>query len=232
MRKFGLNIALPVGVLIILTFVIRLTDADRQIARFVWGQDQQWPGISRFPWNFLYTYAPLPAFLTAGWALMVFVAGYFSRTFKRSRGPALFLILLLGIGPGLLVNVILKDNLGRARPSELVEFGGHYEFTEIWQAGEAGPNSSFPCGHASVAFYMLAPWFIYRHRKRKRALAFLVGGILFGSLVGAARILQGGHFLSDVLWAGGLVYLCGEVLAFVLNLESGPKPDHVSGHVD
>jgi len=39
-------------------------------------------------------------------------------------------------------------------------------------------------------------------------------------LVGLARIMQGAHFVNDILWAGGLAYLTGELLsrAFHFNL--------------
>ncbi len=224
MKKLFIRMAALAAILILLTFLIWLTDADRQLARLVFNQNKQWPGIGRFPWNIIYTYAALPAFLMAGGALFVLVAGFFRSSFAVCRRQSLFFILLLALGPGLLVNVILKNNLGRARPCELVDFGGQYEFTQIWQHGAAGSNSSFPSGHASIAFYMLAPWFIYRYRNRKLALSFLAGGMAYGSLVGATRILQGGHFLSDVLWAGGLVYLCGEILAWLLHLDTAAQP--------
>ncbi len=224
MKRLFIRMAAPAAILILLTFLIWLTDADRQLACLVFAQNKQWPGIGRFPWDFIYTYAALPAFLLAGGALLVLVAGFFRPSFAVFRRQCLFYIFLLALGPGLLVNVILKDNLGRARPCELVAFGGQYEFTQIWQHGKSGKNSSFPSGHASVAFYMLAPWFIYRYRNRKLGLIFLTGGAAYGALVGVTRILQGGHFLSDVLWAGGLVYLCGEVLAWLLCLDNTARP--------
>ena len=46
---------------------------------------------------------------------------------------------------------------------------------------------------------------------------FLGFGLSFGVLVGFSRMLQGGHYLSDVLWAGGLVYLCGVILSWILD---------------
>ena len=63
----------------------------------------------------------------------------------------------------------------------------------------------------------MAPWFIFYRRRKKLAVFFLGGGLTFGLFVGFVRMLQGGHFLSDIVWAGGLVYLCGVVLSWVLN---------------
>jgi lipid A 4'-phosphatase len=45
-----------------------------------------------------------------------------------SRALLLF-VLTLGLGSGLLVNVVFKDQWGRARPRDIVEFGGSKEFT-------------------------------------------------------------------------------------------------------
>ena len=215
--KSALRIGVPVTVLLFLTFVIWGFDADIRLASLVYGDNGPWPGIDRFPWDFLYHYAPFPAFIMAGISIAVLGGGFFAAGMKKSRPQALFFVLLLALGPGLVVNVILKDNLGRARPREVVEFGGNYQFSQVWQRGDTGKNSSFPSGHASAAFYLMAPWFILRRKKRALAMTFLMLGLTYGSLVGAARILQGGHFLSDVLWAGGLVYITGEVLFLIMN---------------
>ncbi len=207
-------------VLVILTIFFSFIDADRAVARLVISPENKWFGTYTFPWNFLYKYAAVPGFLMAGIGLLIFLVGFILKFLGQFRGPALFLVLLLLLGPGLVVNVIFKDNLGRARPRELKEFGGKYEYTEIWHPGKTGKNSSFPSGHASVAFYLMAPWFILRTRKKVFALVFLSSGLTYGIIIGAARILQGGHFLSDVMWAGGFVYLVGLLLSRVLGLDN------------
>ncbi|MCF6187602.1 MAG: phosphatase PAP2 family protein, partial [Desulfobulbaceae bacterium] len=89
------------------------------------------------------------------------------------------------------------------------------------QKGTTGRHASFPSGHASIAFYTLGPWFILREKRRKAAAVFLFFGIGFGAAVGLARMLQGGHFLSDVLWAGGIVYLVGGILALIFPPAAG-----------
>lgn len=38
-------------------------------------------------------------------------------------------------------------------------------------------------------------------------------GMICGVLMGIVRMAQGGHFATDLLWAGGLVYLLGLVLS-------------------
>ena len=155
--------------------------------------------------------------MLAGRALFVFAAGFFEQILRPYRKQAAFLVLMLVLGPGLLVNMILKDNMGRARPTDIIGFGGSYQYSEPWQYGVSPKQKSFPSGHASIAFYMMAPWFIYRNRQKKLGLIFLGFGLSFGLLTGLSRMVQGGHYLSDVLWSGGLVYLCGVVLSWVLD---------------
>jgi len=203
-----------INILIAGSLLILMSNADLGIARLIVEPHNQWPGLHRLPWKMLYRMAPLPALVLTGTALVVFLAGFFKHSLKKFRRQAVFIVLFLALGPGLVVNVILKDHLGRPRPQELMEFGGNYQFVQFWQPGPGGKNSSFPCGHASIAFFLMAPWFIDRDKKRARALFFLWTGGLFGLLVGMARIMQGGHFLSDVLWAGGLVYITGELLCW------------------
>ena len=50
---------------------------------------------------------------------------------------------------------------------------------------------------------------------RRRGLA-LGGALLYGTLVGLARIVTGAHFVSDVLWSGGLICLTVATLQAVL----------------
>lgn len=202
--------------IIVLSLLIFMTGADLHMARFVVDPNNQWPGLQHEPWIFIYTMAPVPGFLLAIGAILVLFIGFFYSCLKKYRRQALFIILLLALGPGLLINVVLKDHLGRPRPQELKEFGGTRNFVQFWQPGPMKKNSSFPCGHASIAFFLMAPWFIYRRRKHNLAVFFLWVGTLFGVLVGMTRIMQGGHFLSDVLWAGGLVYITGELLSWFL----------------
>jgi lipid A 4'-phosphatase len=63
-------------------------------------------------------------------------------------------------------------------------------------------NCSFPSGHAALGFWAIAFALLAPPRRRKLAVAAAVG---FGALIGAVRIAQGAHFLSDVIASGLLV---------------------------
>jgi lipid A 4'-phosphatase len=44
----------------------------------------------------------------------------------------------------------------------------------------------------------------------------LAGGIAYGTLLGATRIIQGGHFPTDVLWAGILMLMLIATLYYLV----------------
>jgi lipid A 4'-phosphatase len=117
---------------------------------------------------------------------------------------AAFLLLALGLGPGLLVNTVLKDHWGRARPSQVTEFGGSKPFTPApLPAANCRRNCSFPAGHPAIGFYLVSFAFLVRDRRRRRAAE--AAAIAAGAVIGLARLVQGGHFLSDVVFSGLLV---------------------------
>lgn len=130
---------------------------------------------------------------------------------RLDRKALLFVALSTAIGPGLLVNTALKDHWGRARPIQIEAFGGTRHFTPApLPAHECPRNCSFVSGHAALGFSLVAFAFLLPPgRERRRAIA---AALAFGAAIGVVRIAQGGHFLSDVVWAGLLVYGTAAVL--------------------
>jgi lipid A 4'-phosphatase len=51
------------------------------------------------------------------------------RAINMDRSKWLFLMLCMAVGPGLVSNLALKDQWSRARPKQIVEFGGTKSFT-------------------------------------------------------------------------------------------------------
>lgn len=142
------------------------------------------------------------------------VLGRFVRSL-RNRLPALkilYLLLVLALGPGLLVNAFFKEYWGRARPVTVEAFGGPATFTPPWVISDAcQSNCSFVSGHAAMGFYLFAPALLARRRR-----LMLAGAVTAGMLVGAVRVIQGGHFFSDVVFSGFVVYAAARVLCYLM----------------
>jgi lipid A 4'-phosphatase len=118
------------------------------------------------------------------------------------------------------VNAGLKEHWGRARPREVMEFGGSQQFTPaLLPTAQCETNCSFVSGHAALGFYLIGIAWVSRKRR------WLVAGITLGGLVGAGRILQGGHFLGDVIFSFWVVYFSAVLLDRLCNLpQQAPEP--------
>lgn len=128
---------------------------------------------------------------------------YFKKQeFRYATQKNLAYFLLVGIiGSAILVNAVFKDHWGRARPHQTTHFGGEKSFSPpIIPTNQCNRNCSFTCGHASFGFMFIALWFLFR----KRWLFW--GSIAYGGLIGLVRIVQGGHFLSDVIFSFFVMY--------------------------
>lgn len=142
-----------------------------------------------------------------GTLLCAYLAGF--PRLRAARAKLWFAAAALAIGPGLLAHTLLKDHWGRPRPVQVIEFGGEHRYVPPWQAGGGcARNCSFVSGHAAAGFYLITgAWLWPRHRR-----AWLGAGLAAGSLVGLARMLQGGHWASDVVGAFALVWLTNAAL--------------------
>ncbi len=133
--------------------------------------------------------------------------------FGLSTKHLIYLLAALAIGPGLIVNLVLKDNWGRARPYDVIQFGGTSAFTPAFViSGECDKNCAFVSGHAAMGFYFIAFGFLCQ---RRRSL-FVLLAIIYGAIAGLVRILQGGHFLSDVVFAFFVIYATSAVLYWIM----------------
>ncbi|MEO8669174.1 MAG: phosphatase PAP2 family protein [Bauldia sp.] len=132
---------------------------------------------------------------------------------RRSLVPAnvsLFLLAGLALGPGLVVNAILKDHWGRPRPLAIDFFGGTAPYVDVWRVTDyCIRNCSFVAGEASSAAWLVALTLVVPRHFRLPTL--LVTGV-FAIALSLNRIVFGGHFLSDVLLSWGLTGLVIAVL--------------------
>jgi lipid A 4'-phosphatase len=118
---------------------------------------------------------------------------------------ALLIVTTLALGPGLMTNVLLKDRWARPRPVDVIEFGGTDPFVPWWDPrGTCDKNCSFVAGEPSGAFWTLAPASVVPLPWRPYAYA---AALVFGAASGLLRMAAGGHFFSDVVFAGVVTYL-------------------------
>ena len=112
----------------------------------------------------------------------------------------IFLIATMAIGPGLIVNLGLKDHWGRPRPYQTQDFSGPSPFRPWYETdGACKRNCSFVSGEASTGFWMVAPASLLPPPWRGPAI---VAAFAFGIGASLLRLAFGGHYLSDVLLGG------------------------------
>ncbi len=105
------------------------------------------------------------------------------------------------------INLILKNYWGRARPNDILELGGKESFSPWYELSYAcQSNCSFVSGDASVGFSVIMLYLI------TKKTIFLYFSITTGFLLGLIRIMAGGHFLSDIFFAGFIVVFLNIIL--------------------
>jgi lipid A 4'-phosphatase len=214
----------PIAFVLTVSALIRWMNLDLKASEPFYDRTRGiWPFELAQPWLMIYQQGIYPPIMLAVGGAVVAVLGRWilprpelrrSRSIRRA-GTFLFLFLL--VGPGLIVNVGFKHLWGRPRPIQCHEFNGDKPFLPVgtW-AKDRLPNSSFPSGHAAVAFYLMAPGFVTGQKRTRLSAIFFLVGSCFGLGMGLTRVVQGGHFVSDVVWAGAMVYFTGVFLAWLI----------------
>lgn len=207
MNRTGLVIALVIGVGVGVVFGV-YPQLDIAISRLFFNESYrvfpvQYSLVARHLRD-LFTY--VIAFLAAP----AFVALALKLVLPRRRmiiaaRAVLFLIATLALAPGLMANVILKDNWSRPRPPEIAEFHGPERFVAWWDPrGACDRNCSFVAGEGAGGFWTLAPAALTPPVWRPLAYA---AAFLFGSAAGLLRLAGGAHFFSDVAFSGVFTFL-------------------------
>ncbi len=165
-------------------------------------------GLERFGRDF---FRVTPYAVLIGFAILYALRWFGVAVPYAPTGRALvFLAATMAIGPGLIVNVGLKDHSHRPRPVHVQEFGGADEFRPWYRFdGACRKNCAFASGEAAQGFWMVAPASLAPPPARPLAIG---AALLFGVAASVLRLAFGGHFLSDVL-LGGLISLIVIVIA-------------------
>lgn len=123
-----------------------------------------------------------------------------ARRFHVRWAALIYVALSFSLGPGLVTNAALKNEMGRARPHQTVQFGGTATFSPAFvPSDQCARNCAFVSGHAAFAFTLMTFVFLMNPGPARRRAG--AGVIAFGALVGLGRMAQGGHWLSDIVFA-------------------------------
>ncbi len=146
---------------------------------------------------------------------LAFIYALLRRRPLRGLGYGVSLILL---GPLLLVNTLLKDNWGRARPIDVTDFGGDSLFTPAYLfTDQCGKNCSFTSGEGGgiATLAILIGFWAWPHLQRKGRLWLGMALGLMVFIVAGLRVAMGQHFLSDTLLS---ILFCALVAAVLYRL--------------
>ena len=134
--------------------------------------------------------------------LMLFGATFLPRfelTLRQWRKPALLIILSLAFAP--LVISALKGITGVYSPVDLLPYGGKHQhlgfLSHRYAYGAVDGGRSFPAGHASGGFALMALYYLPVRRGVRISLLCL--GLLAGWGMGIYQMARGEHFLSHTL---------------------------------
>ena len=122
---------IPILILVLVTVIFRFTDWDLKIAGHFYNSETKAFDSSAYPWFLFYKAGEFPAVICTVIAGIIFIVGFFVKSLKKYRFRNLFVVLLLIIGPGLIINFVFKENWGRPRPRECVQFNGNSPFKKL-----------------------------------------------------------------------------------------------------
>lgn len=153
--------------------------------------------------RFLFKYGEIFGIVTGAITSFIFLFSCFQSKWKKWRRGCCAMVLTLVIGAGLITNVILKGHWGRPRPKQVIEFGGHNCYRPFWHPNlnvKNNPQKSFPSGHVAMGCYFFCLCLIgKRYRSKTLFRTGLVLTIFLGGGLMITRVVQGGHFVSDVI---------------------------------
>ncbi|MCB1114101.1 MAG: phosphatase PAP2 family protein [Chlamydiia bacterium] len=129
--------------------------------------------------------------------------------FKKFRKPAQVIVLTMIVGNGLITEFILKDYWGRPRPKQIERYGGSQQYRPFWLPNFHPPEPSrgFVSSHVAAGFLFLTGVVLtQRYRSRTLFWASVLLSLIFGVGLSLTRMAQGGHFFSDCLVAGLIMW--------------------------
>ncbi len=188
---------------------------DLTVAAWFYNATQPWPWTYEYrqPWRAMYEFGCWPTWIMAFGAVGLLIASSMVPKLAISRRRVAIIVLAVALGPGLVINLGLKENWGRPRPNRVEQFGKDAPFQAWWQPGNTRDSHSFASGHVSMTFALLAGTLTIENRHRRRWAT--AAAVAFGLLMVAARVISGAHWLSDAAISSALTYLVVSLLLYL-----------------
>ncbi|BCR06352.1 PAP2 family phosphoesterase [Desulfuromonas versatilis] len=142
---------------------------------------------------------------TALGALGLWLGSYRWAELLRFRHGALFMVLCIALGTGLVAAG--KATINRHCPWDYQRYGGKVPYVRLFESPVPGHKTGhgFPAGHASGGFALTGSYFLFRRRRPRLALLGLGAGLALGGVFGFGQLVRGAHFASHNLYS---VILC------------------------
>lgn len=197
---------------------------DLHVAEWLHRGDGRWLLTDTVLSTLVHELGQWPALLFGVTSLAALASQTLSPTARSFKNEALFIFVVYALGPGLLVNAILKVHVDRPRPRDVVEFGGERAYAPPWVDGQHDGGKSFPSGHAATSFALATVGALAT--RRRWLVVMTIGGFAYGGVVGFVRMADGSHFFTDVLWSailvGMLMMSCARFLPEKSDARDGP----------
>lgn len=188
---------------------------DRDISQRLYAAGQgfvhAWDPLVRFS----YVWAPVLGRALLVGLLVIWLVGRWRPAavpalWRRTAPLALCIALL---GPGLLIEGVFKPHIQRPRPVQTMDFGGSRPYQPpLQRCAPCTEHHSFVSSHAAAGFYLLSLGLLASPAWRRRWFAI---GLLAGGLIGLGRMLQGGHYLSDIVFAFYAVWVSSQAVLWI-----------------
>ncbi|MBP39980.1 MAG: hypothetical protein CL726_11850 [Chloroflexi bacterium] len=140
---------------------------------------------------------------------------------RQYRKHGLILILLI-VAEILIVNV-LKVLWARPRMRSVESIEQFQHWFQINGPTWDNELKSFPSGHTSNAFAVIAYSMFIPETRRLYVKLFLIGALTWGSLVALSRVIRGDHFLSDVVVGGYITVFLFYLLSQLFQMKRDAK---------
>ena len=124
-------------------------------------------------------------------------------------------LLTFFIGSTLVIQGFMKHYFGRPRPIDIINFGGSKDFIPAYHiSSQCKYNCSFVSFHTSIGVLLII-FSLERVNKIRKKLATF--SCLFLGCFGLTRILQGRHFLSDVIISAYIITIIYYIISYIYN---------------